>query len=327
VNKKKLMTRREFGGFVGMGALSAAGIRDHRKSNPSRDTFALIGCGQRGRGCSDSFLSSSISVVCDTNIKRAIQCASRFRAAFTDDWRQCVENKTLAGVVVAVSEINAPMICRAALENGKQVLLDFTDARECKSLVTTVGDGALAEKGFAAVFPFSPVALAIKRLIEEGLIGAVRYCHGCCGIVIRQQEADIVMETHVRQLLLLLTVLDSGVRKNAHTICRKTQAEGGRFQSLLSSLELHDGIQLNITSTLENIVPAGIVIRGANGSIVYEDGCLFLFSRENGKQRIILPSMERTRIALATKWERSPENARVIHSLQTINDALKQTWT
>lgn len=126
-----------------------------------------------------------VGMVCDLNLDRAKELAGECNAGFTTDWMNVVTDSAIKAIFIATTNNMLTPIAKAAIENGKHVLIEKPGARSVAELDELIA----AHKNNKVVVMFGynhryhPSVIKIKEIIESKKYGRVmfiraRYGHG-----------------------------------------------------------------------------------------------------------------------------------------------------
>ncbi|NNM27308.1 MAG: Gfo/Idh/MocA family oxidoreductase [Phycisphaerales bacterium] len=142
--------------------------------------LGVIGAGGIGRQHAESAAAagSTVAMVCDVDLERARGLAADFdNARATADVDEMLSNDGLDGVVVAAPNAVHNELAIAALEAGKDVLLEkpmALDAAECDQIIKTLdASDQLLQLGF--VSRYSPRTRQVAEFIASGRLGRIYY--------------------------------------------------------------------------------------------------------------------------------------------------------
>lgn len=147
---------------------------------------AIVGCGRVGGKRADALGVCQLVAVADADAPRAQALAARAPGCVAEsDWRRVVERRDVELVVVATSHDALAEISRAAVENGKHVLVEKPAARSAEELKPLIAAAATARVVVAVGFNhrFHSALREAHALFENGAIGPLlyvraRYGHG-----------------------------------------------------------------------------------------------------------------------------------------------------
>jgi predicted dehydrogenase len=145
---------------------------------------AIIGCGLIGQKRLNLLPPGSVTVACDTQIDRAKKLAAQSPGCqATESWEEAVSSSNVDVVMIATVNSALAPIARAAVKNGRHVLVE-------KPAAMHVGDldklEALAKKTGALVrvgynHRYHPAALKAQEIFRSGALGPIMFVRGRYG--------------------------------------------------------------------------------------------------------------------------------------------------
>lgn len=103
------------------------------KAQVTNMNIAIIGAGLIGRKRASSLPTGiKVTIICDINEERGLQFASDFACRFEPKWEKVVKDKDIDAVIVATTHDFLVPIGKAAIKNGKHILLEKPGARSLK---------------------------------------------------------------------------------------------------------------------------------------------------------------------------------------------------
>ena len=160
-------------------------MRKHESPNEKLN-LAVIGVGGRGRKNLDSVSGENIAALCDCNEKELAAAAERFPEAKTYvDWRECIEQPDLDGVVCSTIDHTHAMICVWALNRDLHVFCE-------KPLANSVYEARVVRQKYLEKKDRLATQMCVQRhefpnmarvseLVHDGAIGTPREVHLWCG--------------------------------------------------------------------------------------------------------------------------------------------------
>ena len=146
----------------------------------------LVGCGQIGhrRAAVLSESDDRLVVAADDVAERVQRLATEFSCRSTAVWQEVVSDPSIDTVMVATTHEWLAPVTKAALENGKHVLVEKPMARnsaEAESILESVSGKAILKVGYN--HRHHPAVSKARELLAKGAIGAplyirCRYGHG-----------------------------------------------------------------------------------------------------------------------------------------------------
>jgi predicted dehydrogenase len=144
--------------------------------------LAIIGCGLIGGKRAAAASDHEIVVVCDSNMARAEQLASRTGARAVGDWRDAVAMDVDA-VIVATTHDQLAAISLGAVEAGRHVLVEKPAGRNLAE-VQAVAEAAAARRRVVKVgfnHRFHPALLKAREIVDSGALGPLMFIRGRYG--------------------------------------------------------------------------------------------------------------------------------------------------
>ena len=150
------------------------------KGNTS-PTIAVVGAGYWGVNHVRNFYElGSLGMVCDTSRSSLDRVAATFSDVRTEiDFDRALADSQIGGVVIATPAETHYRVAMAALEAGKDVLVEkplALDVREGEEVVKLAAErGAVLMVGH--LLEYHPAVLRLRELIASGELGALRYIY------------------------------------------------------------------------------------------------------------------------------------------------------
>ena len=177
------MNRRQFlkaTAASGAGLLILPSSKLFGQNTPSKKlNLALIGVWGRGLAHYDGISTENIVALCDVNENRFPDALKRFPGAKTYvDWRKCLEQKDLDGVVCCTPDFHHALIALAAMNRGLHVYMEKPiglTVEECRLVRATYlkNKDKLATQAGTQRHAF-PNFARVRELIRDGAIGELR---------------------------------------------------------------------------------------------------------------------------------------------------------
>jgi len=271
--------------------------------------IGIVGAGNIGRihAQAAAWAGSTVAAICDLDPARAEALAALHPGAATmNDVADLLALDDLDAVVVAVPNHRHREVAVAALESGRDVLLEkpmALSAAECREIIATM-DQARRRVQLGFVCRFAPAAVEAKRLIDEGRLGEVYHIkaflyrrRGIPGLgkwfttrAMSGGGALIDIGVHFIELALHLAGHALPQRVSAQCVGRfGSPIEGYRFAEMWAGppdatgvFDVDDGvcglircaggltIELNVTWAVnmpEKTFPEGLVVLGDRGGV------------------------------------------------------------
>jgi len=147
---------------------------------------AIVGCGLIGQRRAASLGLHRLMAVADTNLDRARTVATVSGGSVkcvTDDWRQVVAREDVDAVVASTTNDMLAVITRAAIDNGKHVLVEKPAGRRSAEIEPLINlakrAGVVVKVGFN--HRFHPALAKAKEIWDSGACGEFMFIRGRYG--------------------------------------------------------------------------------------------------------------------------------------------------
>ena len=145
---------------------------------------AIVGCGLIGQKRAKSIRPARLAACADVCLERAQALAKTVPGATaTSDWRDVLKLADVDVVIVATTNDALAEVSLAALETGKQVLVEKPAARNTRELEAVIEvsrrTGRLVRVGFN--HRYHPALLKAHELYEAGALGEMMFVRGRYG--------------------------------------------------------------------------------------------------------------------------------------------------
>lgn len=198
--------------------------------------IGVVGCGYWGPNLIRNFNSlhdCNLKAVCDLSVERLRHMQSLYpHVEVYNDYPRFLSEAGLDAVVVATSvRMHHPM-CKAALLAGKHVLVEkpmAASSAECDDL-----DSIARSKGLTLMvghtFLYSPIVRRIKKIVDDGDIGEIRYISARrLNLGLFQKDINVTWDLAPHDLSIILYILGenpisvncrggANVSKNVHDV-------------------------------------------------------------------------------------------------------------
>lgn len=148
---------------------------------------AIIGAGLIGKKRALALPKGvKVTVVVDTDIKRAQSFAKEFNCEAKNKWRSVVDDKTITALFICTPNNVATEVAVEAIKAGKHVLIEKPGARHLQDF-KKINDAFNKHKNVVVAFGYNhryhPAPMKAKQLIDSGKYGKVlfiraKYGHG-----------------------------------------------------------------------------------------------------------------------------------------------------
>jgi len=236
---------------------------------------AVAGIGYWGRNVARNFHElGALAALCDADDATETRCRSEYPGiAFHRDYRAVLDDPNIAAVALATPATTHYEMARAALEAGKDVLVE-------KPLSIEVEHGAeLVEVANAKgrilmvghILRYHPAIIALQRLIRDGALGRIHYLYSNrLNIGKIRTEENILWSFAPHDISVMLSLLGETPTR---VFC-----QGGAYVSpqtvdvTLSHFEFGSGVQAHIlVSWLHPIKEQRLVVVGSEKMAVFDD--------------------------------------------------------
>lgn len=245
---------------------------EHDETQP---LVAIVGAGYWGVNHVRNFYEiGSLRTVCDTSKSSLARVAEKFPSVRVEqDFKSALADAGVRGVVIATPAETHYRLARAAIEAGKDVLVE-------KPLTLDVAEGErlveLAERRGAVLMvghllEYHPAVLRLRELIARGAIGELRYVYSNrlnLGKV--RREENILWSFAPHDIAIILRLVDSWPTQIAAT--------GGAYLQpriadvTVTNMEFATGVRAHIfVSWLHPYKEQRLVVVGSNRMAVFDD--------------------------------------------------------
>ncbi|HEX8089246.1 MAG TPA: Gfo/Idh/MocA family oxidoreductase [Blastocatellia bacterium] len=245
---------------------------EHDKTQP---LVAIVGAGYWGVNHVRNFYElGSLRTVCDTSKSSLAKVAEKFPSVQVEqDFKSTLADARVRGVVIATPAETHYRLARAAIEAGKDVLVEkplTLDADEGERLVE------LAEKRGSVLMvghllEYHPAVLRLRELIARGALGELRYVYSNrlnLGKV--RREENILWSFAPHDIAIILRLVNSWPTQIAAT--------GGAYLQpriadvTVTNMEFATGVRAHIfVSWLHPYKEQRLVVVGSNRMAVFDD--------------------------------------------------------
>jgi UDP-2-acetamido-3-amino-2,3-dideoxy-glucuronate N-acetyltransferase len=236
---------------------------------------AVVGVGYWGRNLARNFRElGALSVLCDADAAAEARCRTDYPGvAFHRDYRAVLDDPGVTAIALATPATMHHDMARAALESGKDVLVE-------KPLAVEVPHGEelvelAAAKGrilmVGHILRYHPAILTLQRLIHDGALGRIHYLYSNrLNIGKIRTEENILWSFAPHDISVMLALLGEAPRR---VVCR-----GGAYVNretvdvTLSHFEFPSGVQAHIlVSWLHPFKEQRLVVVGSETMAVFDD--------------------------------------------------------
>lgn len=144
---------------------------------------AIVGCGLIGQKRADALSRAKLVACADVIPDRARSLGEKYNAAFTSDWTEVLRRDDVDIVIVATINSLLAEISAAALDAGKDVLLEKPAARNVAELNEVIKaekrSGKLVRVGFN--HRYHAALRKAKEIFDSGVLGDMMFVRGRYG--------------------------------------------------------------------------------------------------------------------------------------------------
>ena len=297
---------------------------ESKSSGKARVRVAVVGVGYWGKNLVRNFHElGALEALCDTDPTAQAANKTRYEGVrFESDYPSLLRDPSLNAVVLATPAVTHYELAKAALQAGKDVLVEkplAIDVKHGEELVR-LGEtkGRILMVGH--ILRYHPAILKLKELITHGTLGKINYVYSNrLNIGKIRTEENILWSFAPHDISVILSLLDE---MPAHVTC-----QGGAYVSqnitdvTLSHFEFPSGVQAHIfVSWLHPIKEQRLVVVGSEKMAVFDDTVdhkLVLYAHKvEWKNRI--PTAVKADAEVVSLDDREPLRAECQHFLDCV---------
>jgi UDP-2-acetamido-3-amino-2,3-dideoxy-glucuronate N-acetyltransferase len=236
---------------------------------------AVVGIGYWGRNVARNFHElSALGALCDTDGATEARCRSDYPGVtFHRSYRAALDDPFVTAVALATPATTHHEMARAALEAGKDVLVEKPLAIEVEHgqelVEVAAAKGRILMVGH--ILRYHPAIVALQRLIRDGALGRIHYLYSNrLNIGKIRTEENILWSFAPHDISVMLSLLDETPTR---VFC-----QGGAYVNretvdvTLSHFEFASGVQAHIhVSWLHPIKEQRLVVVGSEKMAVFDD--------------------------------------------------------
>jgi UDP-2-acetamido-3-amino-2,3-dideoxy-glucuronate N-acetyltransferase len=238
-------------------------------------SVAVVGIGYWGRNVARNFHElGALTVLCDADAAAEARCRADYPGVeFRRDYRAVLDDPSVDAVALATPATAHYEMARAALDAGKDVLVE-------KPLAVEVAHGEelvelAAAKGrilmVGHILRYHPAIITLQRLIRDGALGRIHYVYSNrLNIGKIRTEENILWSFAPHDISVMLALLEE---TPSRVFC-----QGGAYVNretvdvTLSHFEFPSGVQAHIlVSWLHPIKEQRLVVVGSDTMAVFDD--------------------------------------------------------
>jgi UDP-2-acetamido-3-amino-2,3-dideoxy-glucuronate N-acetyltransferase len=242
-------------------------------SDPIR--VAVVGVGYWGRNVARNFHElGALATLCDADRAVEVRCRSEYPGvAFQPDYRAVLDDPFVTAVALATPATTHYDMTRAALEAGKDVLVEKPLAVEVEHGEELVERAATKGRVLMVghILRYHPAIIALQQLIRDGTLGRIHYLYSNrLNIGKIRTEENILWSFAPHDISVMLSLLDEAPTR---VFC-----QGGAYVNrqtvdvTMSHFEFASGVQAHIlVSWLHPIKEQRLVVVGSETMAVFDD--------------------------------------------------------
>jgi len=244
----------------------------HNKSKPN---VAVVGVGYWGRNLVRNFHDLSVlTAVCDVDGSVEANHAQRYpNVKFYHDFSDLLSDPSVTAVVLATPAVTHYELAKAALEAGKDILVEkplAIDVQHGEDLVRLArAKGRILMVGH--ILRYHPAILKLQQLIHDGTLGKINYLYSNrLNIGKIRTEENILWSFAPHDISVMLALLNE--------MPTRVTCKGGSclnrdvFDVTLSHFDFPSGVQAHIfVSWLHPVKEQRLVVVGSEKMAVFDD--------------------------------------------------------
>lgn len=241
----------------------------------SRIRVGVAGVGYWGKNLVRNFSElGALEALCDADPSAQTACKSRYEGVkFHSDYSKLLSDPVVNAIALATPAVTHYEMAKAALEAGKDVLVEkplAIDVKHGEELVNVAAaKGRILMVGH--ILRYHPAILKLKQLITDGVLGKINYLYSNrLNIGKIRTEENILWSFAPHDISVMLSLLDEmpvrvSCQGSAHLNQNVTDVT-------LSHFEFPSGVQAHIfVSWLHPIKEQRLVIVGSEKMAVFDD--------------------------------------------------------
>jgi len=244
-------------------------------SKKARTRVAVVGVGYWGKNLVRNFHElGALGVLCDADSSMEATCRSRYQGVgFTSDYARVLSDPSVDAVALATPAVTHYEMAKAALEAGKDVLVekplaidvkhgeDLVRRAESKRRILMVGH----------ILRYHPAILKLQQLIRDGILGKINYVYSNrLNIGKIRTEENILWSFAPHDISVILSLL--GEMPVQVTCQGSAYLNQDVADVTLSHFQFPSGVQAHIfVSWLHPIKEQRLVVVGSEKMAVFDD--------------------------------------------------------
>lgn len=245
------------------------------QNSQARRNVAVVGVGYWGKNLVRNFHAlEALGALCDSD-KSLAETYEKMHPEirFYSQYREVLANPTISGVALATPAVAHYEMAKAALEAGKDVLVEkplAIDVRHGEELVK-LAESKSRVLMVGHILRYHPAILKLQNLIQEGHLGKINYLYSNrLNIGKIRTEENILWSFAPHDISVMLSLLNE---MPSHVSCRGGAYLSSRVTDVtLSHFEFPSGVQAHIfVSWLHPIKEQKLVVVGSEKMAVFDD--------------------------------------------------------
>src|SRR5712692_9829885 len=235
----------------------------------------VVGVGYWGKNLVRNFYElGALEALCDADPSAEATCKSRYQGVrFLSDYAKLLTDPSVDAVALATPAVTHHQMAKAALEAGKDVLVEkplAIDVKHGEELVKLAGaKGRILMVGH--ILRYHPAILKLKQLVKDGVLGKINYLYSNrLNIGKIRTEENILWSFAPHDISVILSLLDE---MPARVACQGSAYLNQNVADVtLSHFQFPSGVQAHIfVSWLHPIKEQRLVIVGSEKMAVFDD--------------------------------------------------------
>src|SRR5438046_3804531 len=246
-----------------------------KPSSGRKIKVAVVGVGYWGKNLARNFHElDALEVLCDPDGSVEAACKHNYgNARFCRDFRSVLADPSVAAVALATPAVTHYEMAKAALEAGKDVLVEkplATDVRHGEDLVK-LAEARRRILMVGHILRYHPAILKLQQLIRDGALGKISYLYSNrLNIGKIRTEENILWSFAPHDISVMLSLLNE---MPTRVSCRGSAYLNRDVSDVtLSHLEFPSGVQAHIfVSWLHPFKEQRLVVVGSEKMAVFDD--------------------------------------------------------
>ena len=239
----------------------------------SRCNVAVVGCGYWGQNLVRNFAKlGALAAVCDNDEELAAQHA-RNHQVMCSSWSDILTDKNIDAVSIATPAASHGELVRAALDNGKHVLVEkpmalhVSQAEEIAKLAKEANRTVMV----GHLLQYHPAFHALLCLVNDGKLGKLRYIYSNRLNFGRfRTEENILWSFAPHDISMILSL--TGTEPNYVNAVGQSYLGSGIADTTITHLSFPTGVRAHVyVSWLHPFKEQKLVVIGDQGMAVFDD--------------------------------------------------------